>query len=54
MRLAPQQGANAIHGEGYNSIEELLEAAREEYAVSQIIEEATALYEELEELEMAA
>jgi len=43
----------AIYGEGYNSIEELLDAAREEYAVSQVIEEATALYE-AEELPMAA
>jgi len=42
----------AIFGEGYNSIAELLEAAREEYAVSQLIEEATALYE-AEELPMA-
>lgn len=43
----------AIHGESYNSIEELLDAAREEYAVSQVIEEATALYE-AEELPMTA
>ena len=54
MCLAPRYDTKPINGEGYNTVEELLEAAREEYAVSQVIEEATALYGELEELEMAA
>lgn len=54
MCLAPQKDTKPINGEGYNTVEELLEAAREEYAVSQLIEEATALCGELEEFKMAA
>lgn len=41
------QGAKAIYGEGYNSIEELIEAATEEY-------ENLVQFEQAEELEMVA
>ena len=41
------QDAKAIHGEGYNSIEELIEAATEEY-------ENLVQFEQVEELEMVA
>ena len=41
------QDAKAIHGEGYYSIEELIEAATEEY-------ESLVQFEQAEELEMVA
>jgi len=41
------QGTKAIHGEGYYSIEELLQAATEEY-------ESLVQFEQAEELEMVA
>jgi hypothetical protein len=41
------QGTKAVHGEGYYSIEELIEAATEEY-------DGLVQFEQAEELEMVA
>lgn len=47
MCQAPISRHKAVHGEGYDSIEELLEAAREEY-------DNLVQFEQAEELEMVA